>query len=782
MKLRTQILAVLFLFGFTPLILALALNLPLVFDQVRFLYQTVYLQSLRADFLDLDQHLATRREMVRLLAKLPEPGLFRSADDATDRTSLEAARERYTEWINRLLADQVDIVQILFVDADGKPEFWLDRDPSTHDLEIVSELPELPDANYLDKGLGLRPGGVLPSPIMINDEASAHDPTRLMTLSMVSPVFPTPELNYGTAPLGAVVIQVDIGGLARIYRNTYWVRAGGEYLGDSLRDGAGNDAFAHFPGLEAIFANRTMALWKGGSSRHVIWIPLFATAEGEPLWVGRAVDISPIDRIGREITLRVGIIMGVLVIAIALIARGIAGRLERMSGQMIRGLEQVLSENRPVTFSWKGAQEIRTLGDALTRLASTHAENNEALKVHARELEESNRYKSEFLANVSHELRTPLNSILLLSKLLSESQDPALSEEQVRQARVIHTAGGDLIAMIDNILDLSRIEARKSVLHLAQVPLDALLEALQNLFAPQFRDKGLDLDFILEPDAPREVYSDVEKISQILRNFLSNAFKFTREGGVTVRFSLNRDDASGQRPLRISVSDSGIGISEEKQGIIFEPFEQVDGSIRRRYGGTGLGLAISREFARMMNGVIELQSEEGRGSTFSLLLPLAIDREQNTDPEVEWVEREADTRSPEVPETQRAEKYADAGLLVIERDMDRLMRLVTMLERSGFRVTAAADVEEAAEAIAGGDTFCAVLVDIMDTDERDTVKAVRVLPGMEDIPVVVYGEPQNAEAPQGGAGVDAWLSDPFDEKLLLNALEKLVGPGDADNG
>ncbi|MEA3411564.1 MAG: ATP-binding protein [Pseudomonadota bacterium] len=782
MKLRTQILAVLFLFGFTPLILALAINLPMVFDQVRFLYQKVYLQSLRADFRDLDQHLATRREMVRLLAKLPEPGLFKQSAEAADAGSIEAARVRYTDWINRLLADQTDIVEILFVDAEGNPEFWLDRDPLSHELEPVTELPERPDANYLESGLILPPGGVLPSPIMINVEASAHDPTRLMTLAMISPVFPTPELNYVTKPLGAVVIDVDIGGLARIYRNTYWVRAGGEYLRDSLRWGAGDDVFAHFPGLESIFQNRTMALWKGDESRQVIWIPLFATAEGEPLWVGRSVDTSPIDRIGREIALRVGLIMGALVIAIALIARGFAARLERVSRQLTNGLEQVLSENRPVTFSWKGAREIQSLGDALTRLASTHAENNEALKAHARELEESNRYKSEFLANVSHELRTPLNSILLLSKILSESRDPALSDEQARQARVIHTAGGDLIAMIDNILDLSRIEARKSVLRLAQVPLGALLEDLRNLFAPQFRVKGLELNIVLEPDAPQEVYGDVEKISQILRNFLANALKFTREGGVTATVSLNRNDPSGQRPLRISVSDTGIGIPEEKQGIIFEPFEQVDGSTRRRFGGTGLGLAISRELARLMNGVIELRSEEGKGSTFSLLLPLAIEREQAEDPGVEWIEEEAGAPSPEVPEVQNGTRFVESSLLVIEPDIDRLMRLVPMLEHWGFRVTAAADLEEAGEAVAGSDTFCAVLMDIMRGSGHDTTNAVRGLPGMGKTPMIVYGDAADTDVPTGGIGADARISDPFDQEQLLSALEKLIGAGHAENG
>ncbi|MCX7514373.1 response regulator [Frateuria sp. STR12] len=241
------------------------------------------------------------------------------------------------------------------------------------------------------------------------------------------------------------------------------------------------------------------------------------------------------------------------------------------------------------------------------------------LKRNATALEATSRYKSEFLANMSHELRTPLNSSLILAKLLADNKEATLTSEQVKYAQAIHASNNDLLALINDILDLSKIEAGHVEIAAEPIALPAALERMRETFDPLARQKGL--AFVAEslPDAPAQITGDAQRLSQILRNLLANAIKFTESGQVSLRV-----ECAAPNRVRFVVCDTGIGIPREQQDVIFEAFRQADGSTSRRFGGTGLGLSISRELAQRMGGDITVQSEPGRGSCFTLELPLEI--------------------------------------------------------------------------------------------------------------------------------------------------------------
>ena len=246
------------------------------------------------------------------------------------------------------------------------------------------------------------------------------------------------------------------------------------------------------------------------------------------------------------------------------------------------------------------------------------SERNIDIQRQADELTQSTRYKSEFLANMSHELRTPLNSILLLSRLLTENLENNLSTDQVEYARVIQSSGNGLLSLIDEILDLSKIEAGKMQLEYQSVALQEIVGDLEGLFAPMARDKHIEYEIENHTDLSAIIETDKMRLEQILRNLLSNAIKFTERGGV--RLALRPDET--KELIRFIVKDTGIGIPADKQLLIFDAFQQADGSTRRKFGGTGLGLSISRELAKLLGGEISLQSEPGQGSEFTLTIPL----------------------------------------------------------------------------------------------------------------------------------------------------------------
>lgn len=250
------------------------------------------------------------------------------------------------------------------------------------------------------------------------------------------------------------------------------------------------------------------------------------------------------------------------------------------------------------------------------------------IEVKAEELELTSKYKSEFLANMSHELRTPLNSILILSKLMLENKGGNLNKKQIEFSQTINTSGSELLDLINEILDLSKIESGKMIINMEDVSLTQIPAYVKQNMQHIVDEKGIYLKVDIDKNLPDTIVTDRQRVEQVIKNLLSNAIKFTEKGGITVSIqrpspsaNLSRSGLEHNKSIAISVSDTGIGIPEEKQRLIFEAFQQADGTTSRKFGGTGLGLSISREILKILGGEIQLQSKMGEGSTFTLYLP-----------------------------------------------------------------------------------------------------------------------------------------------------------------
>ena len=342
------------------------------------------------------------------------------------------------------------------------------------------------------------------------------------------------------------------------------------------------------------------------------------------------------------------------------------------------------------------AQTLELQRNDLERVSAT-------LQLKARELEQASQYKSDFLANMSHELRTPLNSLLILSKLLGDNPTGNLSDDQIKFARTIESSGNDLLTLINDILDLSKIEAGHVEIQPAPVPLERLVGDIRQVFQPIADERKLDLEIEIAEGCPRSIETDRLRLEQVLKNLLSNALKFTERGSVALTVAR----ADGDR-LTFSVRDTGIGISQDQQARIFEAFHQADGTISRRYGGTGLGLSISRELTRLLGGSLDLESTPGQGSTFTLTVPVAYDpagvpprdRSEPTAAEIVPAKSAAAAKSPPKPywsiEDDRSALAEGRRLLLVIEDDEVFASIVCELSREmGFQCIIAGTAEEA---------------------------------------------------------------------------------------
>src|SRR6185312_1253167 len=288
-----------------------------------------------------------------------------------------------------------------------------------------------------------------------------------------------------------------------------------------------------------------------------------------------------------------------------------------------------------------------------------------ALEEKAEQLALTSKYKSEFLANMSHELRTPLNSLLILSNLLANNQQGNLNEKQVEFARTINSAGTDLLSLINDILDLSKIESGTVTIDIGEMPLLHLRQHIERTFRQIATDKGLGFAIDVDPQLPDNIRTDEKRMQQVVLNLLSNAFKFTATGEVRVRMS-----AAADGMIAIGVSDTGIGIPKDKQKLIFEAFQQADGTTSRKYGGTGLGLSISREIARLLGGELRVESTPGQGSIFTLVVPIAGPHAPAIVRSIpmEVAEPHADTGMLEPTDDRDSVSAGDHVVLVVEDD------------------------------------------------------------------------------------------------------------------
>jgi len=398
--------------------------------------------------------------------------------------------------------------------------------------------------------------------------------------------------------------------------------------------------------------------------------------------------------------------------------------LEEQSERLISSEEELRVQAEELQAS---NEELREKTESLNRQRYVLEELQQETAEKADELARASQYKSEFLANMSHELRTPLNSLLILSRSLADNDTGNLDAEQIESARIIHDAGSSLLHLINDILDLSKIEAGKMELVLDELPLADLQRRLQRTFAHVATDKGLDFSVEIEPGLPAILRTDGAKLEQITNNLLGNAFKFTAHGAVSVRIGRPDDTITvpatlhGQPLIAISISDSGIGIPQDKFQQIFNAFEQVDASTSRQFGGTGLGLAISRRMAVLLGGDISVHSESGRGSRFSVLLP-EIAPVQSHDhvapaPTQAPAPALARTGSPHllpdaIADDRGSLQPGQTTILVIEDDTAFARILIDMIHRKGYRALAASDGESGLQ-LARAHRPTGILLDVM---------------------------------------------------------------------
>lgn len=503
-------------------------------------------------------------------------------------------------------------------------------------------------------------------------------------------------------------------------------------------------------------------------------------------------------------------------------------------------VERLLSESQAMTEELQAqTEELQTQSEELQmqqeemRMTTEHLEEQNLfaaqktreleqakseLEAYAEKLRLSSQYKTNFLANMSHELRTPLNSILILSQMLYENENRSLTEEEEGYARVIHTSGNDLLALINDILDLSKIEAGKITLVVDEVNMTEIPEMMRMAFDPIADQKRITFRIELQRDIPSVIRTDGQRLQQILKNLLSNAFKFTDSGSVT--FKLHHADPSviadkcpgraGEEMVAFSVIDTGIGIPKDKQQLIFEAFQQVDGNTNRQYGGTGLGLSICNEFAQLLGGFIVVDSELHKGSTFTLYLPVAP-RAAN---ELEQASREvavssvAATSESSLMDTSTSlssgESAPSAGnsgnasashlqqnlaneeakgefaifngkrVLLVEDDDRNIFAIMKALSSKGLEVVVARNGRECLDIVEQDSGFDLVLMDIMMPvmDGFETTRRLRMGGAMKDTPIIAL----TAKAMKSDqesclkAGASDYISKPIHMEQLFSLM------------
>ncbi|MBZ6092630.1 HAMP domain-containing protein [Streptomyces olivaceus] len=477
-------------------------------------------------------------------------------------------------------------------------------------------------------------------------------------------------------------------------------------------------------------------------------------------------------------------------------------------------------------------------------------EARQVLEERAEQLAVSMRYKSEFLANMSHELRTPLNSLLILAKLLADNADANLSPKQVEFAETIHGAGSDLLQLINDILDLSKVDAGKMDVSPTRIALVQLVDYVEATFRPLSAEKGLDLSVRVSPGLPATMHTDEQRLLQVLRNLLSNAVKFTDSGSVELVIRPARDEVprrireqlleagSTNDPdaelIAFSVSDTGIGIAASKMQVIFEAFKQADGTTSRKYGGTGLGLSISREIAQLLGGEIHAQSEPGRGSTFTLYLPLhpselppngypqalpsaeagappvsagvpelppgtedrgpaeattyqdphngaaPLFRNRHRSPGAEELpavrERQSADEQGTSQRSTRGIRFGGQKVLIVDDDIRNVFALTSVLEQHGLSVLYAENGREGIEVLEQHEDVAVVLMDIMmpEMDGYATTTAIRRMPQFAGLPIIAL----TAKAMKGDrekaieSGASDYVTKPVDPDHLLTVMQQ----------
>ncbi len=395
------------------------------------------------------------------------------------------------------------------------------------------------------------------------------------------------------------------------------------------------------------------------------------------------------------------------------------------------------------------------------------------LEEKAEQLQLISKYKSEFLANMSHELRTPLNSLLILSKMLAENRGGNLTSEQVKFAQTVYSSGDDLLSLINEILDLSKVEAGKMPVEARDVLVSEIGDYLERTFSHVAEQKGIGFEVRTEGSASVRMFTDVERLQQILKNLLANAFKFTSQGEVSLLIEQAANEKR-EAKMRFVVRDTGIGIPADKQKLIFEAFQQADGTTSRKYGGTGLGLTISREIAGLLGGSIDVVSSPGWGSTFTLTLPVAYSGADQGEPGQTGSGYAGGTKVHDPAATQ--ESFSGNTVLVVDDDLRNVFALRSMLESRGVHVVHAENGKIALEVLQTAPDVELVLMDTMmpELDGLEATRAIRDMLQFRSLPIVSL----TAKAMKGDrekaleAGASDYVAKPVDPERLFSVLSR----------
>jgi PAS domain S-box-containing protein len=411
-----------------------------------------------------------------------------------------------------------------------------------------------------------------------------------------------------------------------------------------------------------------------------------------------------------------------------------------------------------------------------------------SLEQKARELTQASQYKSEFLTNMSHELRTPLNSILILSKMLSVNSDGSLGEDETESARVIHSSGSDLLKLINDILDLSKIEAGHMDVHREEVQVTELIDELRGVFTPLAEKNDLNFQLSIAEDIVPSIVTDKQRLQQILRNLLSNAFKFTKDGSVALIVGpwQSGDGIADPELLAFSVTDTGMGIPPDKLEMIFSAFRQADGSTNRRFGGTGLGLSISTELAALLGGHITVESEERIGTTFTLVLP-RVSHGQTGSRKLRTLKPPAapvglpplPTLAPAYAPEEDDQALQGRRILVVDDDMRNVFAIAKLLRARGVDVLIAENGEKALRLLQDNPDTDAVLMDVMMPvmDGFTATQCIRSKPEFRELPIIALTAHAMKEDRDRclSAGMNDYLAKPLDIDELLKSLTHWLG-------
>jgi HAMP domain-containing protein/signal transduction histidine kinase/ActR/RegA family two-component response regulator len=551
------------------------------------------------------------------------------------------------------------------------------------------------------------------------------------------------------------------------------------------------------------------------ATRPVDLVVLPVLFEGEPMGVIEFASVSPFSDLHLSFLDRLVVTIGVALKTILanrrteeLLAQSqrLALELQDQSAELQRTNAE-LEEKAALLSEQKGNIEMQNREIEMARLG---------LEEKAQQLAQASQYKSEFLANMSHELRTPLNSMLLLSRLLAEDTEQNLTSKQIEFARTIHSAGSDLLGLIDDILDLSKIEAGRMDVEPGEVSFEDVCAYVEQAFSAQAEDKGLDFAVTVEPDVPPIIITDPQRVQQILRNLLSNAVKFTDSGSVHMSIGLAPDGTTfgipsldgAQRVIAFAVADTGIGISEDKLNLIFDSFQQADGTTSRKYGGTGLGLSISLELGRLLGGSIQVQSRVGVGSTFVLYLPDVLVSESfpaaalsggpiagtmdipsgPAMPTLSGAPSAMPMRGAPPPlrplkdherrQSSAARQLDGATVLIVDDDVRNVFALTSALEMHGMTVLYADNGADGVRLLSEHPEVDIVLMDAMmpEMDGNETTRAIRRNRRFSNLPVVFL----TAKAMPGdresslAAGASDYITKPVDLDELLEVMADWV--------